>query len=114
MEIKEIRAQSDGFELVLTKPVDRITASNVKSYGLRSHTYRYHAQYGSDEILEQQLEVSRATVSSDGLRVRLVAGPLRAHFLHSLNADGVRSEEGESLLHPDAYYTLNKIPSRDR
>jgi hypothetical protein len=110
MEIREMRAQPDGFELVFTKPVDKKSAENVDSYQLTSHTYRYHAQYGSDEILEQALVISQAKVSDDGLRVQLSAGPLREHFVHSLTALGVRSGDGEPLLHPNAYYTLNRIP----
>ena len=111
MELKEMRAQPDGFELVFTKPVDKRTASDVNSYGLTSHTYRYQSQYGSDEILEQPLTIASADVSADGYRVRLMAGPLRQHFVHSLNANGVRSSEGEKLLHANAYYTLNRIPT---
>ena len=114
MEIKEMRAQPDGFELVFTKPVDKGRASDVNSYALTSHTYRYQSQYGSDEILEQPLTIVRAVVSADSLRVRLEAGPLRKHFVHSLNARGVRSVEGEALLHANAYYTLNRVPTKDR
>ena len=111
MEIKEMRAQPDGFELVFTKPVDKQTASDLNSYALSSHTYRYQSQYGSDEILEQPLRITSADVSADGYRVRLMAGPLRQHFVHSLNAKGVRSIEGEKILHANAYYTLNRIPT---
>ena len=110
MEIKEMRAQPDGFELVFTKPVDKETAGEVNSYALSSHTYRYQSQYGSDEIFEQPLRITSADVSADGYRVRLMARPLRQHFVHSLNANGVRSIEGEKLLHANAYYTLNRIP----
>jgi hypothetical protein len=30
--------------------------------------------------------------------------------VHELAAKGVRSADGLPLLHPDAYYTLNRIP----
>ncbi len=114
MEMKEIWAQPDGFEIVFTKTVDKSSAANVSSYQLTSHTYRYHSQYGSDDILEKQLDVSKATVSEDGLRVRLVVSPLRQYFVHTLDASGVRSTDGEPLLHSDGYYTLNHIPNQDR
>lgn len=114
MEMKEIRAQPDGFEVVFTKPVNKSLASQVSSYRLSSHTYRYHSQYGSDDILEKQLEVTQATVSEDGLRVRLTVSPLRELFVHTLNAFGVQSSDGEPLLHPEGYYTLNRIPDRTR
>jgi glucose/arabinose dehydrogenase len=111
MEMKEIRAQPDGFEIVFTKPVNRESASQLNSYRLSSHTYRYQSQYGSDDILEKQLDVTKATVSDDGFRVRLVVSPLRELFVHALNASGVRSIDGEPLLHNEGYYTLNQIPN---
>lgn len=114
MEIQEMRAKPDGFELVFTKPVDKKSASDVNAFQLSSHTFRYHAQYGSDEILDQALTITQVDVSEDGHRVRLYAGPLRQHFVHALNAYGVRSADGDSVLHPNAYYTLNHIPALDR
>ncbi|MEQ8637244.1 DUF7133 domain-containing protein [Gimesia maris] len=111
-EIKEMRAQPEGFELVFTKPVDRKTASDPKSYKLQSYTYTYHSSYGSDEILPRNLEIENITVSDDGLKAELKVKGLRELFVHELNADGVKSKEGQSLLHPDAYYTLNRIPKK--
>jgi hypothetical protein len=114
MEIKEMRAQPDGFELVFTKPVQRDSASNLSSYSITSHTYRYHSQYGSDELQDLSHVIKRAEVSEDGTRVRLRVEPLREFFVHSLSAKGVQSIDGKPLLHSDAYYTLNKIPTSDR
>jgi hypothetical protein len=109
-EIKEMRAQSDGFELVFTKPVDTQTAEDLQSYTMNSYTYLYHSTYGSDEIQKRNLDVESATVSEDGLRVRLNIDGLRELFVHELVAEGIRSVDGERLLHPHAYYTLNRIP----
>jgi hypothetical protein len=50
------------------------------------------------------------SVASDGLSVDLVVGNRQALFVHELAAKGVRSADGLPLLHPDAYYTLNRIP----
>ena len=77
---------------------------------MNSYTYLYHETYGSDEIQKQELTIQMAKVSEDGKRVRLKVNSLRELFVHELSADGVRSAAGESLLHPDAYYTLNRIP----
>ncbi|MBC8353744.1 MAG: hypothetical protein H8E66_17230 [Planctomycetes bacterium] len=110
-EIKEMRAMPDGFELVFTKPVETTTASETSSYAMSSHTYTYHSTYGSDEILKKAPAIHRATVSEDGLRVRLMVSGLREYFVHELEAVGIRSVDGEPLLHPRAYYTLNRVPS---
>ena len=109
-EIQEMRALPDGFELVFTKPVAMRSAVNPASYALQSYTYRYHAKYGSDEILRRELVVRSATVDAERRRVRLQVDGLRELFVHELEVQGLHSEEGESLLHPRAYYTLNRIP----
>lgn len=109
-EIQEMRATKDGFELLFTLPVDPETAGDPASYTMQSHTYLYHAAYGSDEIQKKDLNISSAIVSDDGRRVRLVMEGLRELFVHALKADGVRSEAGKPLLHPNAYYTLNRRP----
>lgn len=111
-EIQEMRARPDGFELVFTKPVDRHSATDVSSYRMNSYTYLYHSTYGSDEIQKQDLPIADATVSEDGLRVSLVVGNLRRLYVHELALPGVRSENNEFLLHPHAYYTLNRIPGK--
>ncbi len=109
-EIKEMRAQPDGFELEFTKPVDPKTATDPNSYKMKSYTYTYHSSYGSDEILAKDLTFENLTASADGLKVKLKVNGLRELYVHELQANGVRSNDGQPLLHPQAYYTLNRIP----
>lgn len=109
-EIKEMRAKPDGFELVFTQPVDLKTATDPRSYQMKSYTYTYHSSYGSDEILNRELPLEQITVSEDGTRVHLKVNDLRELYVHELIAAGVKNKAGQSLLHPQAYYTLNKIP----
>lgn len=111
-EIKEMRALPDGFRLVFTMPVDRAAAERTDSYAMSSHTYLYHSTYGSDEILQQRPVIQSAAVSEDGLSVTLKVDGLRQLFVHELTAKGVRNTSGHALLHPSAYYTLNRIPDR--
>lgn len=109
-EIKEVHAESDGFQLSFTKPVDLQTAADPDSYDLTSFTYLYHSTYGSDEIQRRELNVMKATVSEDGMSVKLTIEGLRELFVHEIVARGLRSADGVPLLHPSAYYTLNQIP----
>ncbi|MDP6444508.1 MAG: hypothetical protein QGG36_23220 [Pirellulaceae bacterium] len=109
-EIKEMRARPDGFELTFTKPVDRELANQPGNFAMQSHTYLYQEKYGSDEILGRELSISSANVSADGLRVRLVVDGLRPLFVHAIDAARIRSADGQPLLHPRGYYTLNRIP----
>ncbi len=110
-EIREMRARPNGFELVFTKPVDRTSASRPDAYALRSYSYLFHSNYGSDEIQPQELTILAANVSEDGLRVDLQVSGLRELFVHELVAHGVRDAAAvQPLLHAEAYYTLNRIP----
>jgi hypothetical protein len=108
--IREMRAEPDGFTLAFTMPVEAATASQPACYKLSSYTYLYSSAYGSEEINTQSLAVLAATPSTDGLSVRLRVEGLRAHYVHELHAEGVRSANGHRLGRADAYYTLNRIP----
>ena len=109
-EIKTMRAQSNGFELEFTQPVDELTASRPDSYALTSFTYKYHRTYGSPTINQQKCPVQRVEVSADRMKVRLFVSNLREHYIHQLQAEGVRNRAGKPLLHDEAYYTLNNRP----
>ncbi len=112
-EILEMRAKPDGFELVFTHPIDPDTATNPASYRLTSYTYRYQGAYGGPEENTRPHTISRAVLGGDGRSVRLSVDGLRAMYVHELRAEGVRNVSGQPLLHPDAYYTLNRIPPKD-
>ncbi len=111
-EILKMSARPDGFELTFTQPVDRESANEVSSFTMHRYTYLYQSIYGSDEIQNRELPVKQVIVSEDGLRVRLVVDDCRTTFVHELDASAIRNRDGEPLLHPRAYYTLNQIPSQ--
>jgi glucose/arabinose dehydrogenase len=111
-EIREMRAKPDGFELTFTEPVDRATAARPESYALKTYTYIYQAAYGSPEVDQTTPKITRVEVGSDAKSVRLVVDGLQLGHVHDLTASGVRSTSGRPLLHPNAYYTLNYIPSK--
>jgi glucose/arabinose dehydrogenase len=109
-EVKTMEAQADGFRLTFTKAVDVEAAASLEAYALTCYTYTYHQQYGSEEIDAGEIVIRKATVAGDGMSVRLVCEGLRAGYVHELHLPGMRSAEGEALLHGEAYYTLNRIP----
>jgi len=114
-EVKAITAQSDGFLLTFTAPVDRATAEDPASYAVAGFTYLYHKTYGSPPINRLACPIRKIVVAPDGLSIRLAVGCLRAGYLHEIKALGVRSAQSvEPLLHPTAYYTLNQIPAGHR
>ena len=111
-EVATMHALPDGFELAFTRPVDKKTAGDPKSYTMRTHTYIYQADYGSPEVDETKPTIDKAVVSEDGRTVRLTVSKLMEGHIHELHLDGVRSSEGGPLLHAEAYYTMNNIPKK--
>lgn len=109
-EILSMSAEPDGFTLRFTKPVDLESAAALSSYQMSSYTYLYHQDYGSPEIDAIDLDITQAIVSPDRKSVRLIVSGMREIYVHELRATGVKSADGKSLLHSDAYYTLNRIP----
>lgn len=113
-EAHRVEARPDGFEITFTQPVDRAAAGDPASYAITGFTYRYHQTYGSPPIERETHAVQRVVVSPDGRSARLVVAGLREGFVHEIKMEGVRSAEGRPVLHPVAYYTLNRVPQGER
>lgn len=109
LEIKTMKATSNGFELEFTKPASP-AAANPALYKMTGFTYIYHKTYGSPEVDQKDCPVLKAVLSPDRLRVRLYVSGLREGYVHMLNMTGIKSATGENLLHEKAFYTLNAIP----
>ncbi|MCA9115505.1 MAG: hypothetical protein KDA79_10485 [Planctomycetaceae bacterium] len=113
-EILEMRARPDGFELEFTRPVDPETAARPESWQLGTYTYIYQSSYGSPEVDHTQPVIRQAQVAADGKTVTLTVEGLQEGHVHELHATGVRSAEGQPLLHTEAYYNLNYIPAAEQ
>jgi len=111
-EVLEMTAKHDGFELTFTKPVDPSTAADPKSYVMKTFNYIFRADYGSPEVDATTPKITKVQVGQDNKSVRLWVDGLQEGHIHDLALAGVRSAEGQPLLHPQAYYTLNYIPAK--
>jgi hypothetical protein len=109
-EIHEMRAKPDGFELTFTQPADRATLEAPTSYALKTYTYIFQSAYGSPEVDHTTPRIVSAVAAPDGLSVRLKIDGLQIGHIHDLQLPGVKSAEGQKLLHPSAYYTLWSLP----
>ena len=71
---------------------------------------RERQNYAQDLQLSIRGFGARSTFGVRG--VRLYVDGLQEGHIHDLTATGVRSTEGQTLLHAQAYYTLNTIPEQ--
>ncbi len=112
-EVKTITARPDGFNVTFTKPVDRDVATRPETYSLTTYTHIYQQGYGSPEVDHTTPTTTAATVSDDGLQVRLKIDGLVQGHVHDFDFERMRSQEDAPLLHSKAYYTLNEIPLKE-
>lgn len=108
-ELREMRLTKTGFALEFTRPVDPRTAADLKAYELGTYTYRYQKVYGSPEVDHTTPTITSAQVQSDGKTVLIDVDGLRIGHVHELHLPGLKASNGEPMLHPVAYYTLNKL-----
>jgi hypothetical protein len=108
-EIHTMSLTAGGFDLTFTKPIDPASADQLETYSLQSYTYNYWSTYGSPEIDRQVVPVGDVSVSSDRRKVSLHVEGLHTGRVYELHVDGVTSADGNALLHPEAYYTLNVL-----
>jgi hypothetical protein len=96
--------------LTFTKPLDVKTADRLTAYSLLSFTYNYWPNYGSNEIDRRAQKVESVKISADGKKVSLGVSGFKKGRVYELRLEGIKSADGDSVLHPEAYYTLNEIP----
>ncbi len=111
-EIKEINIKKDGFLFNFTKPVDKAVAANPDIYKISTYTHIYRGGYGSPEVDQTTLKVTKAVPSADGMSVMLHLDKIIEGHIHDFSLDAMKSKEGKSLLHTKAYYTVNEIPNK--
>ncbi len=115
-EIREVRAKADGFELAFTQPVDVASAGDVENWDAAQYTYGYEGRHNSPEkdrdekVPGPEVRVTRATVSTDKLRVRLTIEGCKPRHVVMVRALGVKNSDGRALHNDTFHYTLNTIP----
>ncbi len=109
-EMKRIGAHEQGLRVEFTQPVDQERLQNPDSYEITDFTYLYHHHYGSPVQDKQTRTIRKITAAADGRSAILHLDGLRKGYIYEVRAPGLRSVNGEALLHDHGYFTLNKIP----
>ena len=111
-EINRITIEPDGFQVTFTKPVDQKTGRAPESYALSAFTHPYHQGYGGPEIEKHKPGVNAVSLAEDGLSARITLEKLDRGFVYELDLVRLRSRDNDELLHRNAFYTVNEIPTR--
>jgi hypothetical protein len=108
-EVHTMSLTRDGFDLTFTKPVDRETVAKVSAAPVTSFTYVYKSDYGCPETDKRAEKVEAVELSADGKTLSVGVPGLRKGRVYELRLEGVKSADGDAVLHPEAYYTLNEL-----
>jgi hypothetical protein len=76
---------------------------------VESYTYVYHSAYGCPETDRRSEPATGARLSADGRTLSVAVGGLRKGRVYAIRLDGIKTPDGEKLLHDEAYYTLNEL-----
>jgi hypothetical protein len=110
--MQSIHVRPRGFRIIFTKPVSPETARLVGSYAVEHYRYEYTGAYGSPELDRTRSPVERVEISADGKTVDLTTAALVKDRVYLIDARGVRSASGETLVHSTGAYTLNEIRAK--
>ncbi len=113
-DMHHVNVTSDGFTITFTEEVDPVIAANPASYKVTDFTYKYHHNYGSPVIDQENRTVYKVDVAQDGLSVRLYLEGMRKGYIHEIRLMDFMSKGGKTLLQNVGYYTVNEIPGGHR
>jgi hypothetical protein len=107
-EVHHVALTKDGFDLVFTKPIDP-NSVGAKPASVSSFTYIYKSDYGCPETDTRFEAVSKPKLSRDGKTLSVPVKERRKGRVYEIRLDGLTATDGEPVLHPEAYYTLNEL-----
>lgn len=111
-EIQRITITPDGFHVKFTKAVDKATGAAPGSYVVKTFTHGYHQGYGGPEVDQATRSVTSVALAKDGLSATIVLDTITSGHVHAFDMGALRSRDKEELLHRNAYYTVNEVPSK--
>ncbi len=112
-EVASVRQLKDGFALRFTQPADLATLQ-AASATVVQYDYFDWWDYGSPQQNLTPRAIAAFEADADGLGARLRVTGLAPAMCAEVILAGVRSVDGESLLHPEFHATINQLPDSPR
>ena len=104
-EMKNIHLLENGFEISFTKQIK--TIPNIKA---EKYDYNWWWEYGSPRQHIEPLETVQTSLSEDRKTLYVELDGLEAGKCVFITLENTKSADGESLLHNEVSYTINKMP----
>jgi mono/diheme cytochrome c family protein len=108
-----IRPEGEGFVVHFTKPLAEGTDA-AKLFRARRWHLLYSGQYGSPRLGSKDVAISKAELSADRRSVTLTL-PVETHpigMVYYLATNKATADDGDALVNPEAWYTVNRIPKK--
>ena len=96
----------------LTKPLAVDTKLKAEDFRVKHYHYLYTGNYGSPKADEKTIPVQAVELSSGRMKITL-SFPVKTHplgMVYEINVGKLTTAGGETLLHNDAWYTVQNIP----
>jgi len=109
-DVQTVHQHDDSFHLMLTKPIAKDCMLGPENVVVMQYHYDYWWQYGSPERDHTRLEVTAVDARPGEGGLRIVVPGLQAGRCARVILSGVRSVDGEPLLHEEFNTTINQLP----
>jgi hypothetical protein len=109
MEVHHITLTKTGFDVTFTKELDPASVAKAEAFAVKSFTYIYWSTYGCPETDTKAEPVTAVKLSGDRKTVSVTGPDLKPGRVYDFALSGVKAADGEPVLHPEAYYTLNEL-----
>lgn len=108
-----VRAYANGIEIEFTAPVMEGMGESVADYRVVQWRYQPTNEYGGPKLDVETVPVQSVTFSNDRARVFLELDRLKEGHVVYLDVNrGLADNRGRELWTTEAWYTLNRIPTR--
>jgi hypothetical protein len=107
-----IRPKGQGFVVNLTKPLAADTKIEPAQFRVKRYHYLYSRNYGSPKANHKAVAVQSAVLSPDRKSITLTF-PVETYpigMVYEFNVGKLTSADGDTLTHPEAWYTVHRIP----
>lgn len=106
--LADIRAETDGFTLEFTQPIDGKAAKERSAYTVDMFRRISTPQYGGNDVDRQNVKVTKVAVADDGRSVRLSVDKMRAGFVYEFHLANLAG--GKMFFPAEGFYTMKRVP----